>query len=72
MGIMIFAKSFPSEERASMYDKSFRISWLYSSALRVVDFRTGRSPSPKELNRLHSAPGLSGLSSSDLRVEARA
>ena len=72
MGIMLFVKSFPSDESTSMYVKSFRISWLYSSALRAVDFRTGRSPSLLQLNKLDSAPALSGLSSSDLRVEARA
>ena len=65
---MFFVKSFPSDESASMYVKSFRTSWLCSSALRAVDLRTGRSPSPYELNRLDSAVGLSGLSSSDLRV----
>ena len=69
---MLFAKSFPSDESTSMYVKLFRISCLYSSALRAVDFRTGRSPSMLQLNKLDSASGLSGLSSSDLSVEARA
>ena len=67
---MFFVKSFPSDESASMYVKSFRIPWFCSSALRAVDFRIGRSPFPYEPNRLDSAPGLSGLSSRDLRVEA--